>query len=382
MTEASRISAPTLLREPRPFSEPRTAIVHYWLLNMRGGERVVERLLNLFPQADLFCHVLDEARMSEKIRSARITTTFVNRLPFARRLYQYYLPLMPAALEELDLRGYDLVISSESGPAKGVIAAPGSTHLCYCHSPMRYLWDHYHSYKREANPLARMAMPMLYHRLRQWDVSSSARVDAFAANSTFIRKRIRRVWRREAEVIHPPVDVDKFEPASAPEPYYLWVGQMVPYKRPDLVVDAFNELKLPLLMVGAGGMAKRLRAKAGPNITFAERMDFATLRQTYARAKAFIITAEEDFGIAPVESMAAGRPVIGYRSGGVLDSVVDGVTGLFFDRQEVGDLVDAVERFERSGRHFSPLEAVRRARLFAPEEFDRRMLAFVRSYIE
>ena len=375
--EHGRLQSAAIHRAPTPFSAPRVAIVHYWMLSMRGGERVVERMLDLYPGADLFCHVMDDSRVSKKISAAKVTRSFISRLPFHNRLYQYYLPLMPMALEELDLGGYDLVISSESGPAKGVITPPGSTHVCYCHSPMRYLWDQYGPYKREANALARLAMPLMYHRLRQWDVTSSALVDNFAANSRFVQQRIRKFWRREAEVIHPPVEVDLFRPADAVEDYYLWVGQMVPYKRPDLAVDAFNANGLPLVMVGTGSMAKSLKARAGPNIRFVDRMDFDRLRQTFARAKAFLMTAEEDFGITPVESMATGRPVIGYGKGGLRDSVVDGVTGLFFDRQETDALQDAVERFETFAMHYDSRESIARARLFAPEEFDRKMLAFV-----
>ncbi|MBC2665227.1 glycosyltransferase [Novosphingobium flavum] len=359
----------------RPFSEPRVAIVHYWLVAMRGGERVIERLLGLYPQADLFTHVYDRAAMSPVIAGARVHTSFIDRLPFSRRLYQYYLPLMPLALEELDLTGYDLVISSEAGPAKGVITHPGSLHLCYCHSPMRYLWDHYHQYKARANPLARLAMPGLYHRLRTWDVASSARVDRFAANSQFIRQRIAKVWRRDAEVIHPPVDTALFSPAAQTGDFYLWVGQLVPYKRPDLAVDAFTASGRPLVMVGTGGMARSLRARAGPNVTFVERMSFDQLRAAYAGCKALVMTAEEDFGITPVEAMASGRPVVAYGRGGVLDSVVEHRTGLFFDEQSPEALNAAIAGMEHFLPHFDPAAAVAQAQRFAPEEFDLKMAA-------
>ncbi|WP_338468418.1 glycosyltransferase [Novosphingobium sp. ZN18A2] len=360
-----------------PFSSPRVALVHYWLVSMRGGERVLERLLGLYPGADIFTHVYDAKSVSSRIRQAQVKTSLVSRMPFSRRLYQYYLPMMPMALEEFDLGQYDLVISSESGPAKGVVTQPGSLHVCYCHSPMRYLWDHYHVYKQAANPIARLAMPTIYHWLRNWDVSSSARVDRFAANSSFIQSRIAKVWRRDSEVISPPVDTSLFTPSLEQDDYYLWVGQMVPYKRPDLAVDAFNETGLPLVMVGTGGMIRKLRARAKPNITFIERMDFARLRRTYARARAFVMTAEEDFGITPVEAMASGRPVIAYGRGGVLDSVVPEQTGIFFGRQEVQSLVEAVGAMEHFLPHFDPRRAIDRANLFAPEVFDRRMREFI-----
>lgn len=361
------------------FSDRRVAIVHYWFVSMRGGERVVERLLRLFPNADLFTNVYDPASMSASLRKAPIKAGFVNRLPFASSLYQYYLPLMPMALEGLDLSAYDLVISSESGPAKGVITRPDALHLCYCHSPMRYLWDHYHQYRAEASLLARGAMPLMYHRLRQWDVTSSARVDRFVANSSFIQQRIQKYWRRDSEVIHPPVETALFQQSNEIADSYLWVGQLVPYKRPDLAVEAFNANGLPLTMVGAGGMSKKLRTIAKPNITFIERLDFASLKSIYARSKALVMTAEEDFGITPVESMASGRPVVAFGRGGVRDSVVPGTTGIFFDEQTTGSLVEAIERMEIFLRDFSSSDAIKQAHLFAPEIFDRKFLQLVQS---
>jgi glycosyltransferase involved in cell wall biosynthesis len=334
---------------------------------------VVERLLGLYPQADIFTHVYNPALVSATIAKAKVTTSFISRLPGSRRFYQYYLPLMPMALEQLDLTGYDLVISSESGPAKGVITAPDSLHVCYCHSPMRYLWDHYHQYRNAANPLSRFAMPLIYHWLRQWDVSSSARVDRLAANSEFVRRRISKVWRRDAEVIHPPVETSLFTPSTEIDDYYLWVGAMVPYKRPDLAVDAFTANGLPLLMVGQGSMLKHLKARAGPNIRFVDRLDFNALRRAYARARAFVITAEEDFGIAPVEAMASGRPVIALGRGGALDTVVSGRTGVFFDRQEPESLITAVEEMQEFLHHFDPRDAVTQANRFTPELFDERI---------
>lgn len=356
------------------FSERRVAIVHYWFVAMRGGERVVERLLRIFPNADIFTNVYDPHSMSATLKKAPIKAGFVNRLPFARRLYQYYLPLMPMALECLDLTAYDLVISSESGPAKGVITRPDAMHLCYCHSPMRYLWDHYHQYRAEAPLLARGAMPLIYHRLRQWDVTSSARVDQFIANSHFIQQRIRKVWRRESEVIHPPVDISLFHQSAEIDDNYLWVGQMVPYKRPDLAVEAFNANGLPLTMVGSGSMLKKLRAIARPNIVFIDRLDFTSLKNAYARCKALVITAEEDFGISPVETMASGRPVVAYGRGGVRDSVVHGQTGIFFDEQTAGSLIEAVEQMEFFLKDFDPSAAIKQASLFEPEQFDRKIL--------
>lgn len=373
MTAISPQRGPVYHVNPSRFSDPRVALVHYWFVSMRGGERVVERLLGLYPQADIFTHVYNPTLVSATVAKAKVTTSFISGLPGSSRFYQYYLPLMPMALEHLDLTGYDLVISSESGPAKGVITAPDSMHVCYCHSPMRYLWDHYHQYRRAANPLIRLAMLPIYHWLRQWDVSSSARIDRLAANSEFVRRRIAKVWRRDAEVIHPPVETSLFTPSTEIDDYYLWVGAMVPYKRPDLAVDAFTANGRPLLMVGQGSMLKQLKARAGPNIRFVDRLDFNALRRSYARARAFVITAEEDFGIAPVEAMASGRPVIAFGRGGALDTVVPERTGVFFDRQEPESLIAAVEEMQEFLRYFDPRDSVAQADLFAPEIFDGRI---------
>lgn len=355
----------------------RVAIVHYWLVGMRGGERVLERFLRLYPQADIFTHVVAPDRLSDAIRAHTIRTSFIQKLPGAVKHYQKYLPLMPYALEELDLSGYDLVISSESGPAKGVIAGPEAFHLCYCHSPMRYLWDHYHPYKARAGRLTRALMPVLFHGLRQWDAASAQRPDRIVANSAFIARRVRKAWNREADVVHPPVDVDLFGPTGTVTDRYLWVGQMTPYKRADLVVDAFNRLGLPLLMVGDGELAGEIGRRAGPNITIVPRLDFAGLRKAYAECKALLFPAEEDFGLVPVEANASGRPVIAYGRGGARETIVADETGLFFDEQSVDALIDAVERFERWQGDFAPQAALANARRFAPEVFDSRISARV-----
>lgn len=351
-------------------SQPRVAIIHYWLVAMRGGERVLERLLKLYPGADIFTHVYDPAAMSDLINSHTVKTTFIQKLPGANKHYQKYLPLMPLALEQLDLRGYDLVISSESGPAKGVIAGPDALHLCYCHSPMRYLWDHYHPYREMAGLAARKAMPLLFHRLRSWDTVSAQWPDKIVANSNFIARRIGKAWGREASVVHPPVDVSLYSLSPVIEPYFLWVGQMTPYKRADIVAEAFTRLGLPLVMVGAGELAKDIAARAGPNIKIIERLDFQALRKVYAECRALVFPAEEDFGIVPVEANAAGRPVIAYGRGGVCDSILPGETGLFFPEQSVDALITAVEAFERWLPQFDPAAAQRNALRFAPEHFD------------
>lgn len=353
----------------------RVALIHYWLVSMRGGERVLERLLDLFPHADIFTHVYAPDRVSQKIRAANVRQTFIGALPGARRHYQKYLPFMPMALEELDLRGYDLVISSESGPAKGVITSPDALHLCYCHSPMRYLWDHYHDYKSSANLLNRAIMPSAFHRLRQWDVSSANRVDGIVANSSFVARRIRKTWGRTATVVHPPVAIDAFQQTSDVTDRYLWISQMTPYKRADIALEAFNRLGVPALMVGDGEMFKTIAARAGPNVEVRKHLSFEELKRAYATAKALVFTPEEDFGIVPVEANASGRPVIAFGRGGVTDSIVDGETGLFFREQTVDSLCDAILRLEAWLPSFNPQVAMENARRFAPEVFDRGILA-------
>ena len=357
----------------------KVAIIHYWLVTMRGGERVLERICRLYPQADIFTHVYDPTAMSPLLRSKNVKTTFIQKLPYATKLYQKYLPLMPMALEEIDLSDYDLVISAEAGPAKGVIARPDATHVCYCHSPMRYIWDQYHTYKASAGLLTRLSMPLIAHGLRQWDVTSAARVDTFAANSQFVAQRIRKYYRREATVVHPPVSVDLFSPAADLDSYFLWVGQLVPYKGCDIAIEAFNRLKLPLLIVGDGAQKARLKKIAGSTIRFAENMSLDQLRNAYARAQALVFTAKEDFGIVPIEAQASGRPVIAYGAGGALETVRDNETGLFFPEQTADSLVEAVERFISWKPHYNPAKALANAQDFRPELFDERFRTLVQS---
>ncbi len=359
----------------------KVAIVHYWLVNMRGGERVVEALCELFPQADIYTHVYDPASVSQIIRSHPVRTTFIQKLPAPVRHYRDYLPLMPLALEQLDLREYDLVISSESGPAKGVVVSPDTVHVCYCHTPMRYVWDMYHDYAAETGGLKRFLIPPLIHYLRLWDHSSAARVDHFIANSRYVAVRINKHYRRDAMVIHPPVDTHAFSPCAEPGDFYLMVGQLVRYKRPDLAVEAFSRMGKPLVVIGEGELLPEVRAKALRNIKFMGHQPFEVLRDHYARCKALVFPGEEDFGIVPVEAMAAGRPVIAYGKGGALETVVDGETGLFFNGRTAESLMDAVERFERAGVEMSSERIVQHARKYDREIFKQRMTEAIEGII-
>ena len=255
----------------------KVAIIHYWLVGMRGGEKVIEALCEMYPQADIFTHVYVPEMVSDRIRQHRIIPTFINSLPRASRMYKTYLPLMPLALEQLDLRGYDLIISSESGPAKGIIAPSDALHVCYCHTPMRYIWNMYHDYRNSAGWVARLMMPPLTHYLRMWDVTSAARVDSFVANSATVARRIHRYYGAPSVVIHPPVDTGAFSIAAPSEldEYYLMAGELVSYKRPDLAVRAFNEMKLKLVVIGGGEMLDEASPPCGSH---RQGPGFATVR--------------------------------------------------------------------------------------------------------
>jgi glycosyltransferase involved in cell wall biosynthesis len=280
-------------------------------------------------------------------------------------------------LEQLDLGDYDLVISSESGPAKGVLTQPDCLHICYCHTPMRYLWDMYHDYKKNAGFIKRLAMGPLTHYLRLWDAASAQRVDQFVANSHHVAKRIWKLYRCEAEVIHPPVAVDDFYTSQDREDFYLMVGQLVGYKRFDLAVRAFNRLGKRLIIIGQGEQYKELKKLAGPNITLLGRQPFSVIQEHYATCRALIFPGEEDFGIVPVEAMASGRPVIAYGKGGALETVVDGKTGHFFYEQNEDALVDAVHSFEDMEDHFNPQVCVEHARKFSKERFQTEFMELV-----
>jgi glycosyltransferase involved in cell wall biosynthesis len=348
------------------------AIIHYWLVSMRGGEKVLEALCELFPHADIFTHVYDPEAISPTINRHKIKTSFIQKLPFVLKKYQSYLPLMPIALEQFDLRGYDLVISSESGPAKGVITGPDTLHVCYCHTPMRYVWDMYQEYRGKAGKMTNLLMPPLIHYLRMWDLVTASRVDHFIANSAFVARRIRKHYRREAEIIHPPVAISDFSVAENIEDFYLVVGQLVSYKKIDLAVEAFNRSGKRLVIIGDGEQRAEIEKKAKANITVMGRQPFSVIRDHYSRCKALVFPGVEDFGIVPVEAMASGRPVIAFRKGGALETVKEGVSGMFFDEQTPASLNDVICRFEAVQDNFIPDRIVQHAGLFDKNIFKER----------
>ncbi len=324
------------------------AIVHDWLTGMRGGEKVLEVLCDLYPEATLYTLTRRPGSCSPSIERMRIRTSLLDRLPGGRSKYQYYLPFYPALVRTLDLRGHDLVISSSHAAAKAVRVDPGAVHVSYCHTPMRYLWDQYEQYfgPGRASLPVRLAMNLVRPSLQAWDVRSARRVDAFIANSATVAGRIQRIYGRPSQVIFPPVDVERFGVSSEPGSYFLVVSALVPYKRIDLAVAAFNRLDERLIIVGSGGEERSLRSMIrGGNITLVGRASDEEIAVHYRRCKALIFPGEEDFGIVPVEAMASGKPVIAFGKGGATETVRDGVSGLFFGEQTPESLLGALEKF-------------------------------------
>lgn len=356
------------------------AIVHYWLVSWRGGEQVLEQLLNLYPEADLYTHVYDPNLTNEKFPGRRILTSFIHKLPNAKNWYQKYLPLMPFALEQLDFSDYDLVISSESGPAKNIIINPDATHICYCHSPMRYVWDMYHIYQEDAGLITRLLMKPIVHYLKVIDRISADRVDHFIANSTFISKRIEKCYRRQSKVIHPPVDIEAFELQEEKQDFYLYLGQLTNYKKADLLVDTFKMNGKKLTIIGEGELENKLRSSASSNITIMGKQDFNIVKQQLMNAKALIFPGIEDFGIVPVEALACGTPVIAYRKGGALETIIEGESGIFFDKQNIESLSTAINKFENLD--FSPQLMRRQAEKFSLDIFNHKIQHFINNTLK
>ena len=323
----------------------KVAIVHDWLNGMRGGEKVLEALLELYPDSTIYTLFHERGKVSARIAAQPIVTSWLDRVPGIYRNYRRLLPLFPSAVRSLDVRGVDLVISSSHAVAKN-IRCEGALHICYCHTPMRYLWDAETDYALSG--LQRMAFKTVRARLRRWDVECSKRVDYFIANSVFVGERIQRYYYRDAAVIHPPVDTRFFKPSkeTSRADFYLAAGALVPYKRVDVILQAFNKIGKRLLVAGTGPELKRLRRIAGREIEFLGGVSDSELRSLYRSARGFVFAARDDFGIMPVEAIACGCPVVAFAGGGALETVQEGVSGVFFESQTVTALVQAIERVE------------------------------------
>lgn len=361
------------------------ALVHDWLTGMRGGEKVLEVLCELFPDATLFTLVHKKNSVSQKIEKMKIVTSFLQNLPKSQIKYQYYLPIMPLAIEKLNLKNFDIIISSSHAVAKGVIKRNDAVHICYCHTPMRYIWDQYENYfgRERAGFAVRTAMKFVRKYLQNWDVESSNRVDHFIANSKNVQSRIKNIYNRESYVIYPPVDTEKFKVSEKNGDYFLVVSALVPYKRIDIAIEAFNELNEKLIIVGIGNEMEKLKAIAGKNIEFHGWVDDHKLSEYYENCKALIFPGEEDFGIVPLEAMATGKPVIAYAAGGALETVIESnelKTGVFFYKQNKKSLIEAIERFK--AENFVPEKIRAHAVCFDRSIFRERIERYIKEILE
>lgn len=365
----------------------RIAIVHDYLIQIGGAERVVETLCEMFPEAPIFTLLYDDRIMNGIFKSKTIKSSFLQKIPFAKKYHRYFLALMPFAIGRFDLSGYDLIISSSSSYAKGFKKPKNSLHICYCHTPLRYAWDDTGRFIRESNypRFVKLFIPFLIEHIKKWDLKAASGVDYFIANSNFIADKIKRYYKRDAIVIYPPVGItNNSQPATYDKErdYYLIVSRLLPYKRIDIAIQAFNELaRLPagkglkLKIVGDGPERKNLEKMAGKNIEFLGSRYDEELIDIYGECKAFIFPQEEDFGITAVEAQMAGRPVIAFQAGGALESVVDGKTGVFFKKQNKDSLIDAIRRFDKM--KFSEEEIMIHAQKFSKENFKKKIKEFI-----
>lgn len=362
---------PVSLSESSP-QRLRVALVHDWLTGMRGGEYVLEAIAELFKRPDLFTLLYVPGKISPTLTTLKRHTSWLQKVPGAEKRYRHFLPWMPGMIESFDLTGFDLVISSSHCVAKGIQKPPGSVHLSYIHAPMRYMWDRYDDYfgPGRSSPWVRLAAKTLRPRLQAWDrkVSSETRVDSFVANSQFIADQVKRNYGRKAQVIHPFANATRFSQPRQPGRNYFMVTAFAPYKRIDLAIEAFNQLKLPLLIVGSGQDQERLKKKAGPTIEFLGNLSNAAIADLYSKCRAFIFPGIEDFGITPLEAMAAGAPVIALQEGGVTETVT-AKTGIFFHPQTTDALIQAIQEMERNPARFQDTECRSRAAEFSKEKF-------------
>lgn len=363
----------------------KTAIVHDWLVNYGGAERVVEQMLLLYPDADIYTLVYDEKKMGKIFPKEKVHTSSLQKIPMAEKLYTKFLSLMPKAFEEFDLTGYDLVIASSSCCAKGVITSPTTPFIAYIHSPMRYAWDLYYDYLKNSGRLTKFFMKRWMPDIRKWDYISSQRIDTLVANSSYIARRIKKFWNRDAAVVYPPVDTDRLSISDeAAGDYFVVFSRFVPYKRIDLAISACARLNKKLIVIGSGSQEKELKLLAAScknaDIKFTGRISDSEVKAYLQKCRALIFCAEEDFGIIPAEAQACGRPIIAFGKGGALETVVNEKTGVFFEEQSVGSLVKAIEKFEKLDKEntFNPKKIREHAEKFSAENFRKNLSEQIR----
>ncbi len=362
----------------------KVAIVHDWLVNYGGAERVVEAFLSIYPDADIFTLVYDEKKMGKIFPKEKVHASFIQKWPLSTKLYTKFLKFMPKAFESFDFSSYDLVLCSSSSCAKGVITPPFVPHIAYIHTPMRYAWDQYFDYKNRSGKLTRFFMERWMKDIRLWDYVSSQRIDKIIANSKYISRRIKKYWNKDSAVIYPPVDTDRLSPnQKEAEDFFVVFSRFVPYKRIDIAIDACAHLNKKLVVIGSGSEEASLKALASsyPNaqITFTGRISDDEVKDYLQRCKALIFCAEEDFGIIPVEAQACGRPVIAYKKGGALETIIEGKTGLFFDEQTSLSLEKTIKKFEEDAKSgaFNSETIARHASTFSRERFCREIKNFI-----
>ncbi len=356
----------------------KVAIIHYWLDSFRGGEKVIEAICEIYPNADIYTHIYNPLKIPSTIKSHKIKTTFIQKLPFAFKYSRYYIALMPIALLFLNLKKYDLIISSESGPAKGIRKRKNALHICYCHTPMRYIWDMQNEYVSGSRFPVRYLWKFIACYMRVWDKWSAKKVDYFIANSKFVAARIRKYYRRKSIVIHPPVNISFFNADQKRKDFYLFLSQLVPYKKADIIINAFNRLKLPLHIVGSGTEYDKLKKLAKENIIFLGRVNDEELKTMFETCKSFVYAGKEDFGIVFAEALSAGAPVIAYGKGGVKDIVKNGKNGIFFAQQTSNSLIAVIEKFENGKFKLdSSMDISKSAKQFSKEIFLKQIKAYI-----
>jgi len=361
----------------------KTAIISDWLSTYAGAERCIESFFNIFPEAESYSLVdfLDDHERNIILKSKQSNISFIQKLPFSKKHFRNYFPLFPYAIESFDLRKYDLIISSSHSVAKNVLTTAEQTHICYCHTPIRYAWDLYFEYINNLGVIKKSIAKYIFHKIRIWDYVGASRVDYFVANSNFVKNRIKKVYNKNAKVIYPPVDTDKFEFCNKKEGYYVTISRLVAYKKVDLIVKAFNKNGKKLIVIGDGPEMKNIKKIAKKNIEITGFLPQEQMQNILKKAKAFVFAAIEDFGISPVEAQACATPVIALNKGGTAESVIDKKTGILFNTQSIEDINEAVAKLEKNYEYFNFEEIRKHALKFSRERFEKEIKSFIKEVV-